>query len=189
MKILEHWEFPENIYLKLRLGFGLAVVVTEVVVVEVVKLELLSGDTTLDEPNVNVDDGVDASVVVVVPPTEVLVVDDDVVADDPKVKVTFFWSVFSASSSSSSKAESNFSTRFSSRLLSCSSFSGLLISTLVVSSLGLGSFTTELTISAIFGTIVFCVVLSASSRAKATFLTGPVDVPLSRTFRRFFFCW
>ena len=164
-------------------------VVTEVVVVEVVKLELLSGDTTLDEPNVNVDVGVDASVVVVVPATEVLVVDDDVVADDPKVKVTFFWSVFSASSSSSSKAESNFSTRFSSRLLSCSSFSGLLISTLVVSSLGLGSFTTELTMSAIFGTIVFCVVLSASSRAKATFLTGPVDVPLSRTFRRFFFCW
>ena len=64
-------------------------VVTEVVVVEVVKLELLSGDTTLDEPNVNVDVGVDTSAVVV-PATEVLVVDDDVIADDPKVKVTFF---------------------------------------------------------------------------------------------------
>ena len=115
------------IYLKLRLGFGLAVVVTEVVVVDVVKLELLSGDTTVDEPNVNVDVGGD---VVVVPAIEVLVV-DDVITDDPKVKLTlgfsFFLSVFSSSSSSSSKAESNFSTRFSSRLLSCSSFSGLLI--------------------------------------------------------------
>ena len=162
-------------------------VVTEVVVVDVVKLELLSGDTAVDEPNVNVDVGGD---VVVVPAIEVLVV-DDVITDDPKVKLTlgfsFFLSEFS-SSSSSSKAESNFSTRFSSRLLSCSSFSGLLISTVLLSSFSLGSFTTELTMSEIFGTIIFCVDLSVSSRAKATFLTGPVDVPLSRTFRRFFFC-
>ena len=176
------------IYLKLRLGFGLAVVVTEVVVVDVVKLELLSGDTAVDEPNVNVDVGGD---VVVVPAIEVLVV-DDVITDDPKVKLTlgfsFFLSAFSSSSSSSSKAESNFSTRFSSRLLSCSSFSGLLINTVLLSSFSLGSFTTELTMSEIFGTIIFCVDLSVSSRAKATFLTGPVDVPLSRTFRRFFFC-
>ena len=56
-------------------------IVTEVVVVEVVKLELLSGDTTLDEPNVNVV--VDASVVVV-PATEVLVI-DNVIIDDPKL--------------------------------------------------------------------------------------------------------
>ena len=167
-----------NIYLKLRLGFGRALVV---------KVELLSGDTAVDEPNVNVDVGGD---VVVVPAIEVLVV-DDVITDDPKVKLTlgfsFFLSEFS-SSSSSSKAESNFSTRFSSRLLSCSSFSGLLINTVLLSSFSLGSFTTELTMSEIFGTIIFCVDLSVSSRAKATFLTGPVDVPLSRTFRRFFFC-
>ena len=93
------------IYLKLRLGFGLAVVVTEVVVVDVVKLELLSGDTAVDEPNVNVDVGGD---VVVVPAIEVLVV-DDVITDDPKVKLTlgfsFFLSEFSSSSSSSSKAK------------------------------------------------------------------------------------
>ena len=43
----------------MRLGFGLAVAVTEVVIVEVVKLELLSGDTARDKPNVNVDVGVD----------------------------------------------------------------------------------------------------------------------------------
>ena len=142
------------IYLKLRLGFGLAVVVTEVVVVDVVKLELLSGDTTVDEPNVNVDVGGD---VVVVPAIEVLVV-DDVITDDPKVKLTLGFSIFLSafSSSSSSKAESNFSTRFSSRLLSCSSFSGLLISTVL------------LKLSEIFGTIIFCGVLSVSSKAKAS---------------------
>ena len=179
--------------LKLRLGFGIAVV-TEVVVVEVVKLELALGEATdVPEPNVKVADDVAAGADVV--NVVVLSAEELVEATEPKLKVlavSVGFSLFLSVSSSSSKADINFSTRLSSRLLSCSSFSGLEIKTVSFSLFSFGgsfSFTVALTISEIFGTIIFCCWADLStSSAKATFLTGAVDVPLSTTFRRFFFC-